>query len=43
MFDVENDVMYILVKLLMGHKSQCKKQIYGRGVVNGKVNGCHVL
>jgi hypothetical protein len=27
----------------MGHKSQCKKQICGRGVVNEKENGCHVL
>jgi hypothetical protein len=43
MFVVENDVMYTLVKLLMGHKSQCKKQICSRGVVNKKENGCNVL
>jgi hypothetical protein len=42
-FAVENGVKYTLVKLFMGHKSQCKKQICGRGVVNEKENGCHVL
>jgi hypothetical protein len=42
-FAVENDVMYTFVKLVMGHKSQCEKQICGRGVVNEKENGCNVL
>jgi hypothetical protein len=43
MFSVENDMKHTLVKLILGHISQCKKQICDSGVVNEKENGHHVL